>query len=188
MGALKLQDELPHYTYDDYIHWEGRWEVISGVAYAMSPMPKWRHQRISGLLFMEFQQKLKNCKRCKVVMPIDWEVRKDTIVQPDNLIVCDEKDDFIKLTKTPALVAEILSPSTAIKDKNTKYRIYEEAGVQYYLIIDPDLLNAEVYLLRNGKFELLGIFNNNESCEISLNIDNDTACPFTIDFCEIFDI
>ncbi len=34
--ALKL---LPHYTYDDYIHWEGQWEIIKGIPYAMSPAP-----------------------------------------------------------------------------------------------------------------------------------------------------
>jgi len=30
--ALRLQD-LPHYTYDDYKIWEGRWELIGGMAF-----------------------------------------------------------------------------------------------------------------------------------------------------------
>jgi hypothetical protein len=32
LRALKMED-LPHYTYDDYAQWEGRWEIISGVPY-----------------------------------------------------------------------------------------------------------------------------------------------------------
>ena len=29
----------PHYTYEDYLLWEGRWELIEGMPYAMSPTP-----------------------------------------------------------------------------------------------------------------------------------------------------
>jgi hypothetical protein len=40
---------LPHYTYDDYVHWEGLWEIINGIPYAMSPTPTLRHQFIAEL-------------------------------------------------------------------------------------------------------------------------------------------
>ena len=26
---------LPYYTYDDWIEWEGKWELIEGIRYAM---------------------------------------------------------------------------------------------------------------------------------------------------------
>jgi hypothetical protein len=39
---------LPSYTYEDYLHWEGRWELIDGIPYAMSPFPAPRHQRIAN--------------------------------------------------------------------------------------------------------------------------------------------
>jgi len=32
-NAVKL---LPHYTYSDYENWEGQWELIDGIPYAMS--------------------------------------------------------------------------------------------------------------------------------------------------------
>ena len=35
---------LPYYTYEDYCHWEGRWELIDGIPYAMSPAPNPIHQ------------------------------------------------------------------------------------------------------------------------------------------------
>ncbi len=35
---------LPYYTYEDYLRWEGQWEVIEGIPYAMSPMPRPEHQ------------------------------------------------------------------------------------------------------------------------------------------------
>ena len=37
----------PHYTYDDYCQWEGRWELIEGMPYAMSPAPVPAHQRVA---------------------------------------------------------------------------------------------------------------------------------------------
>ena len=34
MSALKKED-LPAYTYEDYQHWEGDWELIEGIPYAI---------------------------------------------------------------------------------------------------------------------------------------------------------
>ena len=47
--ALKMAE---HFTWDDYQTWpEGeRWELIGGVAHAMSPSPLTEHQDISGEL------------------------------------------------------------------------------------------------------------------------------------------
>lgn len=36
---ITIQD-IPHYTYQDYEKWEGDWELIRGIRYAMSPAPK----------------------------------------------------------------------------------------------------------------------------------------------------
>lgn len=30
MGGIKLED-IPHYTYDDYKQWDGKWELIQGM-------------------------------------------------------------------------------------------------------------------------------------------------------------
>lgn len=30
--AYKL---LPHYTYNDWTHWEGKWELIDGISYTV---------------------------------------------------------------------------------------------------------------------------------------------------------
>ena len=46
--ALKY---LPEYNYKDYLRWEGHWELIEGLAYAMNPRPNIKHQKISGKLY-----------------------------------------------------------------------------------------------------------------------------------------
>ncbi len=44
----------PGYTVDDWQTWEGRWELINGVAYDMTPAPSPEHQRIRFQLQREF--------------------------------------------------------------------------------------------------------------------------------------
>ena len=112
-GTAKI---LPYYTYQDWINWEGQWELIEGMPYAMSPMPLPDHQRIGSNLIIEFGNQLKICPECNVYQPLDYRVSDDTIVQPDMLIVCGAiNKNFLDFP--PVLVAEILSPSTALKDE-----------------------------------------------------------------------
>ena len=57
---------LPHYTYEEYCQWEGRWELIEGIPYAMSPTPVPRHQWISCNIKSELKDAIKKalCKNC----------------------------------------------------------------------------------------------------------------------------
>lgn len=150
MSALRA-DYLPHYTYQDMRNWEGRWEIINGLIYAMSPMHTSKHQRISNNIAWELNKMLADCKRCKALLPVDWKVSDDTVVQPDNLVVCDY-EDAAYITKTPVVIFEVLSPSTAIKDATIKFDIYEREGVKYYCMVDPNDQIAKLYILIDGRY------------------------------------
>lgn len=150
-SAVKI---LPHYTYEDWVRWEGQWELIDGIPYAMSPAPVPKHQRIGGNLFTAFRLALKGCNNdCRAYQPIDYKIKEDTIIQPDMLIVCGAIEGKF-LDRAPSLVAEILSPATALKDRHTKFEIYQEEKVPYFLIIDSDTEVVEVYQLENDEYQL----------------------------------
>ena len=156
MGLEKLKlEELPHYTYDDYVQWEGQWEIIRGIPYAMVPAPAIKHQDLCVNIIYQLKQLLEECHKCKVLLPVDWQITEDTVVQPDALVVCSEdvKIEGKKLTIAPALVFEVLSPSTNRKDRVLKYQLYQEAGVKYYCIIDPDTNSAVVFTLGNNEYK-----------------------------------
>ncbi len=89
MGSPDITD-LPHYTWDDYLCWEGEWELIDGIAYAMSPAPSILHQSISQKIAAQFESALSSCKACQALLPVDWKIDDDTVVQTDNLIVCGD--------------------------------------------------------------------------------------------------
>lgn len=144
---------LPHYTYEDYLHWEGQWELIDGIPYAMSPAPVPEHQWVTGNLHAEFRAALKKSScGCKVYQPIDYKLSDDTVFNPDLLIVCKPITKKF-LDFTPDLVVEIISDGTHFKDRNVKYPKYEEAGVPYYLMIDVATKNIEIYQLKNGSYQ-----------------------------------
>ena len=143
---------LPHYTYEGYCQWEGNWEVIDGIPYAMSPSPVPLHQLVNMNLGATFVNALKKgCEKCKVYMPIDWKVTEDTIVQPDLLIVCKEiQKKFLDFP--PVLVVEIISPSSAFNDRNLKKEIYLSQKVKYYFFHTKKLLYRLLLLLRFKHF------------------------------------
>lgn len=160
----------PHYTYEDYCQWEGNWELIEGMPYAMSPAPAPTHQTVNANLYVVFKEALKHsCKKCKAYIPIDWKINEETIVQPDVLIVCDKIEKKF-LDFTPMLIVEVLSPSTAAKDRGLKTEIYQSQKVKYYLIADPQFKKLEIYQLLNNKYEPVSInpdvytFNLNDEC------------------------
>ena len=169
----------PHYTYDDYVEWEGRWELIEGMPYAMSPLPVPEHQRISLNLCMLLQDGLKDCKQCKVYPPIDWKIADDTVVQPDVLIVCN-KIEKKYLDFSPILVAEILSPSTAAKDRGLKMELYRMQGVKYYCLIDWQFKKIEIYELLADAYQPVSV--NPDTFQFLLN-----TCKADINFQNIWE-
>ena len=151
MSAIK-KEYLPHYTYEEYKKWEGNWELIYGVPYAMSPAPMIRHQAVSNKIAWQLQEILKECEACQALLPVDWKIDESTIVQPDNLIICHKPLHEAYITKAPRVIFEILSKSTAMVDKNLKYELYEQEGVDYYVIVDPEETIAKVYRLKEGRY------------------------------------
>lgn len=171
---------IPHYTYDDWVLWEGKWELIEGHPIAMSPTPIPAHQRTASEIRFALMDALKkrSCKHCRAYDPLDYKISDDTILEPDVLIVCGEiKKKYLDFP--PALVVEILSPSTALKDRHTKYELYEQQGVKYYLIVDADKKTIEVYELKGKKYKMQP---NAASNKFELADD----CSITPDFSNVF--
>ena len=121
--------------------------------------------------------KKEDCEICRAYDPLDYKIAEDTIFQPDILVVCKP---IVKpfLDFAPNLVVEILSPSTALRDRHTKFDLYESSGVKYYIIVDPEKEIFELYELKAGKFivkQQLAVepaqFSFDEDCTIAVKLD-----------------
>jgi len=136
---------IPRYTQADYDRWEGRWELIDGVAIAMSPTPEADHQRIVRRLLRLFDDQLgvKGCDECEVLPDLDWRIDDENVVAPDLSVMCGPRVERF-IDRPPTLIVEVASPSTSIKDRNTKRSIYTDQGVRWYLLVDPKRREAKL--------------------------------------------
>lgn len=178
MSTLKHID-LPDYCYEDYLLWEGDWELIGGVPFAMSPAPVKIHQQLVGYIFSEIASNNNHCPNCEILIDEDWKLDSKTILKPDVSVVCDD-DNPTYIAKTPEIIFEVLSPSSARRDEGLKFEMYQEAGVIYYVLVYPDDLVARVFKNNGEKYKKVA------ECDTESFSFAAVSCPLKFDFSKIF--
>lgn len=149
------------YTEEDYYHLPEnvRAELIDGQFYFMSA-PGRIHQKIlntiNNTIFNYIRSKNGSCE----VYPAPFAVKlfddNKTVVEPDISVICDPN----KLTDrgcsgAPDWIIEIISPSTSSHDYVYKLKLYADAGVREYWIIDPVRQSIYVYFLEKDRFQIV---------------------------------
>lgn len=166
--------EGKEYTYADVLSWgeDVRAEIIDGELYMMAE-PSRVHQEISGEIFRQLANFLRE-KQCRVYAapfgvrlfekpdasgkPVPPDKVK-TVVEPDISVICDrEKLDDRGCKGAPDLIIEILSPTTKRYDRRKKFRLYEQAGVREYWIVDPETRTVCVFQLDDGRYLMTDLY------------------------------
>jgi Uma2 family endonuclease len=158
------------WTYEDYRRLpDDGWiyEVIEGELY-MSPPPIPIHQENSGNLYVAFHNYAKKHDAGKVydapieVILADWA----NAVQPDIVFITKERLHIVKRSRiegAPDIVVEVLSPGNWLTDRREKFEIYAKAGVREYWIVNPSVRTIELFVLREGRYELIGKYGAGET-------------------------
>ncbi len=162
-------------TYADYKRWSGEeiWEILDGTVYDMSAAPGIKHQDIAGNFYITLKSHPEN--RCYTgIAPMDVVLDAHHVVQPDVLVVCDRsKITPENIRGAPDLIVEVVSPSTEVKDRREKRRIYEQFRVREYVIAFPERRYLERYYL-DGDYRGPDIFKGDERLRlVSLGIEID---------------
>jgi Uma2 family endonuclease len=157
---------LPRHTWEEYAAWPGEWELIRGVPYSMSPAPFISHNRAGARLLRLLCSALDNQPQWGVIYEMDWIVDAHTTIRPD-VMVAREPLGIDWLRHPPHLVMEILSPSTAAKDRIEKRAICEEQRVQYFVLVDPDTHQVEAFVLGDTGYQSVDL----SSGLLTLNLD-----------------
>ena len=143
--AVKVDQQ---YSYEDYKGWdeETRWELIDGSAYAMVPAPSTRHQDVCGNIFAILKSQLAGEKCKPYIAPVDVVLDEHNIIQPDVIIVCN-KNQVTKenIQGPPAIIFEVISPTSTKVDKVIKKELYKKFEVREYFIVFPELGMVERY-------------------------------------------
>ena len=165
---------FPRYTYNDYKNWKEDWELISGYPLQLLPSASFKHSKISSGLIMQAGNSVyqnEDCD-CIVVNELDWKINDETVVRPDIMIVCgNPKAEYVEMP--PALIIEILSPSNMKTDRTIKFELYQENGVQFYLMVDPLKERVEAFELIDNKYKQVekSTFQVDKNCLITFYFD-----------------
>ncbi len=176
---MALPAKQEHYTYADYLLWEGpeRYELIDGEAVMLSA-PTTVHQLISAELMRQLTNYLEGKKCLAVAAPFDvrlFEREGDrpedvqTVVQPDISIICDrDKLDERGCKGAPDLTLEILSPSNACHDLLVKLNLYQRAGVREYWVVSPEDKSVNVFLLDGDGLKLSYVYGPKDIAKVNV--------------------
>jgi Uma2 family endonuclease len=142
-------------TVDEFLRWEDgtdtRYELVDGYVVAMAP-PAPAHGRLAARLAGVIDAALRGRPPCAVQSEagIVRPERDDLCYVADLAVSCEELRAEDRLISDPILIVEILSPSTAVFDRQSKVAEYRQIGsVQEILLIDSQTVFAEV-LRRDG--------------------------------------
>lgn len=159
--ALPQPNTTERFTWHEYREWPGdeRWQIIDGQAYAMTPAPNIRHQKITGNHYASIREQLRGKACTPFIAPTDVVFDDCNIVQPDVLVVCDRaKITDANIQGAPDLVIEVLSPSSSYLDRKLKLELYERFGVTECILIEPSGDLAERFRLVDGCYRRGEVF------------------------------
>lgn len=167
---------------------EERTEELIGGAIVMLAPASMNHTFVSGNIYGIFWNYLKG----KTCIPISdgstvFLTDKDRFV-PDMMIVCDpNKIGPDGVYGAPDLVVEVLSPSTARRDKTRKKDVYASCGVREYWLVSPGGRTVEVYVSDGTELVLDDIYALPHYWELEAMSDEERADVKTHFKCTLFD-
>lgn len=118
-----------------------RHELLDG-EHVVTPAPSLPHQVVLLRVLDAVRPAVAAAHGMEVLLsPADIHLGPRSLVQPD-LFIVDLSAVGLRAkwrdVPVPLLAVEILSPTTAARDRSTKRRLYLEAGVEEYWIVDID--------------------------------------------------
>jgi Uma2 family endonuclease len=141
---------------------ERRVELYDGVLVEMTA-PKLIHQKVLRYLVIALESWAEPRNAGEIyIAPHDLYISERKFFEPDISFVRRERfaserierEDGACLVAPPDLIVEIVSPSTARRDRVDKLNAYAEFGVAHYWILDPEEKTVLAYSLENGHYRV----------------------------------
>ena len=159
--ATNTQARLTYQDYLDLPESDERYELIDGELY-MTPPPIPEHQGFLGELHVTLHTFVRENRLGRVYFaPIGVVLSDDDVFQPDMIFISNERLNIIKrgfVQGAPDLAVEVLSPSTARRDRILKRERYARFGVREYWIADIVARTIEVNILSGDEFTTASVY------------------------------
>jgi Uma2 family endonuclease len=167
MGAMSRASSVK-FTYQDYLQLpeDRRYEIIDGDLF-LTPAPGTYHQRISARLQFRLTRHVLEKGVGEILnAPCDLLLSQTDVVQPDIFFISKERQGIVKekyVSAAPDLVVEILSESTAKRDRGIKAKLYERTGVKELWIVDPWEKTIEIFRRSEEAFVRHALFSGTDT-------------------------
>lgn len=167
-ATMAIPNPTVKFTYEDYLNTpeDKHYELLDGEL-VLIPTPGELHQSISILLGWKLIQFASENGLGRVYhAPFDVVLSDMDVVQPNLLFVSNERDYIItpaNIQGAPDLVVEILSPSTAERDRTFKRTLYAKHGVNEYWMVDTTAKDITVLLLGERGYEVVDTYGEGET-------------------------
>jgi Uma2 family endonuclease len=133
------------FTLSDYAKLpEGFPAQLVGGSLVKDASPSWSHQGLVLELVVLLRPRLGR----RVLLPVDVVVDDENVYQPDVAVYRDpppRTGSPLRHRLVPAVVFEVLSPTTERRDRTVKRRGYLRAGIEEVWLVDPESARVEVH-------------------------------------------
>ena len=173
------------FTYEDYCNApeDKRYELHDGDL-ILVPSPNQPHQNASLEIATEIKLLVRRTGIGSVfVAPFDVVFSDTDVVQPDVIFVSRERAHIVtrdNIQGAPDLAIEVLSPSTAHRDRTFKRALYARHGVREFWMVDTDTHTIEVLLLGKGGYKVISVFGAGQT------LTSPTLTDFSLSIDELF--
>lgn len=191
-GASRGTNNVPttqsafKFTYEDYrtAPPDKRYELLDGDL-VMTPAPNLKHQRVQVQLGERLARFVREHALGEFFFaPCDVVLSDTDVVQPDLLFVSKERAHLLSggenVQGAPDLVVEILSPTTAERDRGYKRALYAKHGVKEYWLVDPVSETVWIHRLHRGALVVAHTFGRSQTLRSPL------LPGFAIDLDDVF--
>lgn len=149
-------------------------ELLDGVVH-VSPRPRARHNFVQGALIYELTGPFHRGRGG----PGGWWILVEPFVRwgphdgtgPDLAGWRRERmpglPEAFPIDVAPDWIGEVLSPSTAIRDRTTKMELYARCGLPHLWILDPTLRTLEAFENRDGRWLRLGAWTDGDMAQVA---------------------
>ena len=167
MPKVKTQIKFSYLDYQNLPESETKRYELLGGEIVMAPSPTSKHQRISWKLNDQLSRFVQaNALGLVFYAPLDIILSGEDVVQPDILFISNRRLKIIHedaIHGAPDLVIEILSPTTAGRDRTLKRTLYARSGVQEYWLVDSESRSIEVLTLGEQGYQLAGRYESGQT-------------------------